>query len=263
MGIRYEKDGAIATITLENGKVNAFRPEMHRELHDTIKSFVSDRSIHVGILTGAGQRAFCGGDDIKAPNGVQSATDAITSHFFPSTDAETHLRPGWERELSQIERYKPIIGAINGPAVGMGFIYMMNLTDIRIGTPGAFLALPEIKYGMAGAGGSTQLARYLPMTVAMWMLLTGERLSPDDALKHSLYNEICKPERLMERAHAVAALVAAQPPISVRIEMELTRRAMDMPRGEAAVLTEHLYRLQRAAFALRGEHGGTPLASEK
>lgn len=262
MGIRYEKDGAVATITIDNGKVNAFRPEMHRELHDVIKDFVADRAIHVGILTGAGSRAFCGGDDIKTPNGVQSQADVMTSHFYPSTDHDNDLRPGWEREIRHIERYKPIVGAINGPAVGMGFIYMMNLTDIRIGTPNAFLALPEIKYGMAGAGGSTQLARYVPPTIAMWMLLTGERLPADDALKYALYNELAEPQDLMDRAREVAGMIAAQPALSVRVEMEVTKRAMELSRSESTSLTAHLYRLQRAAFAARGELGGTPLANE-
>lgn len=261
MGIRYEKDGAIATITIDNGKVNAFTPEMHREMYDVMKDFVADRSVHVGILTGAGERAFCGGDDIKNPNGVQSHADALTAHFYPSTDADDHLRPGWERDIRQIERYKPIVGAINGPAAGMGFIYMMNLTDIRIGTPRSFLSLPEIAYGMAGAGGSTQLARHVPPTVAMWMLLTGERLPAEDALKYALYNEIVEPEALMARAREIAELIARHPPLSVRVEMEVTKKAMELPRAEAVNLSGHLYRLQRATFAARGEHGGTPLAN--
>ena len=141
MGIRYEKDGAVATFTIENGKVNAFTPEMHKELYDAVSDFCADRSLHVGILTGAGDKAFCAGDDIKNPHGHQDQGKAMSAHFFPSTEEEAHLRPGWERELRTMERYKPIIGAINGPAVGMGVIYMLNLTDIRVATPGAFIGL--------------------------------------------------------------------------------------------------------------------------
>ncbi|MWB78060.1 crotonase/enoyl-CoA hydratase family protein [Pseudooceanicola sp. 216_PA32_1] len=260
MGIRYEKDGAVATFTIENGKVNALTPEMHKELYDAVSDFCADRSLHVGILTGAGDKAFCAGDDIKNPHGHQDQGKAMSAHFFPSTEEEAHLRPGWERELRTMERYKPIIGAINGPAVGMGVIYMLNLTDIRVATPGAFIGLPEIEYGMAGAGGSTQLAKQVPPAVAMKMVLLGERMPAEDALKHDLYNEIVAPEELMARARAMADRIAALPPISVRVEMEVTKKAMDLPRAEALNLTAHLYRLQRAALMARGEHQSLPLA---
>ncbi|RAI54161.1 enoyl-CoA hydratase/isomerase family protein [Aquicoccus porphyridii] len=260
MGIRYEKEGPVATFTIENGKVNAFTPEMHKELHDAVKDFCADRSVKCGILTGAGDKAFCAGDDIKNPNGHQGQDKAMSAHFFPSTEEEAHLRPGWERELRTIERYKPIVGAINGPAIGMGVIYMLNLTDIRIATPGAFIGLPEIAYGMAGAGGSTQLAKQVPPAVAMWMVLLGERMPAEDALRHDLYNELVSPDELLDRARELAARIASLPPISIRVEMEVTKRAMDLSRSEALNLTSHLYRLQRAALMVRGEHQSLPLA---
>lgn len=261
MGIKYEKNGPVATFTIENGKVNAFTPEMHKELYDAVKDFCADRSVHVGILTGAGTRAFCAGDDIKNPHGHQSQADAMAAHFFPSTEQDANLRPGWERELRALERFKPIIGAINGPVMGMGAIYMLNLTDIRIATPNAFIGLPEIAYGMAGAGGSTQLARQVPPAVAMWMVLLGENMSAEDALKHDLYNEVVAPEALLPRARELAQRIAALPPISVRVEMEVTKRAAEMTRAEALNLTSHLYRLQRAALTARGEYNSLPLAN--
>jgi len=262
MGIKYEKKGRVATFTLDNGKVNAFTPEMHKELYDAVKEFCADRSVHVGILTGAGNRAFCAGDDIKNPHGHQAPADAMAAHFFPSTEEEAHLRPGWERELKAIERFKPIIGAINGPVVGMGAIYMLNLTDIRIATPNAFIGLPEIAYGMAGAGGSTQLARQVPPAVAMWMVLLGENMPAEDALKHDLYNEVVAPDALMPRAMELADRIAGLPPISVRVEMEVTKRAAEMSRSEALSLTSHLYRLQRAALTATGEYNSLPLAKD-
>ncbi|QFT61060.1 Carnitinyl-CoA dehydratase (plasmid) [Sulfitobacter sp. THAF37] len=262
MGIRYEKDGPVATFTIENGKVNAFTPEMHKELHDAVREFCADRSVHVGILTGAGDKAFCAGDDIKNPHGHQTQDKAMTAHFFPSTPEEAHLRPGWERELRSLERFKPIVGAINGPAVGMGAIYMLNLTDIRVASPNAFIGLPEIAYGMAGAGGSTQLAKQVPPAVAMWMVLLGERMPAEEALKHDLFNEVVPQDRLMARARELADRIASLPPISVRVEMEVTRRAMDLSRNEALNLTSHLYRLQRAALMSKGEHQSLPLADD-
>ena len=262
MTIRYEKDGHVATITIDNGKVNAFTPEMHKQLHDIMQEFMADRSVHVGILTGAGTKAFCAGDDIKTPNGVQPPEDALAAHFFPSTDEDTNLRPGWERELRKMERYKPIVGAINGPALGMGAIYMLNLTDIRVAAPHAFIGLPEIAYGMAGAGGSTQLAKHVPPAVAHWMVLLGERMPAEDCLKYALYNEVKPAEEVLPRARELADKIAALPPISVRVEMEVTKKAMDLPKADALSLSAHLYRLQRAAFWASGEYGGTPLSEE-
>ena len=232
MTIRYEKDGHVATITIDNGKVNAFTPEMHKQLHDIMQEFMADRSVHVGILTGAGTKAFCAGDDIKTPNGVQ------------------------------MEHYKPIVGAINGPALGMGAIYMLNLTDIRVAAPHAFIGLPEIAYGMAGAGGSTQLAKHVPPAVAHWMVLLGERMPAEDCLKYALYNEVKPAEDVLPRARELAEKIAALPPISVRVEMEVTKKAMDLPKADALSLSAHLYRLQRAAFWASGEYGGTPLGEE-
>jgi len=262
MTIRYEKHGNIAVFTIDNPPVNALTPRMHREFYDHLKSFLSDTSVNVGILTGAGNRAFCGGDDIKNPWGYGSLEKNLDAHFWPSSTDEYDERPGWERELKTLDRFKPIIGAINGPAMGMGMIYLMCHTDIRISVPNGRLGLPEIAYGMGGASGSTQLGRHLPTAVSMWMLLTGEPLSAEDALKHDLINEIVEPEALMDRAMEVAAKIASHPPIAVRVEMEVFKRSLDLPRSESLALTAHLYRLQRAAYLSKPGTTATPLGDQ-
>jgi enoyl-CoA hydratase/carnithine racemase len=144
MSVKYEKHGHIAIFTLENGKVNAFTPAMHKQFYDHLDDFLRDPEMHSGVLTGSGKQAFCGGDDIKNDWSLDSLHDTLTAHFHPSNDASVNARPGWERELRTIDRYKPIIGAINGPAIGMGFIYAMMFMDIRIASPNAVLGLPEI-----------------------------------------------------------------------------------------------------------------------
>ncbi len=260
MTIRYERRGKVALFTLDRPKVNALTPAMHKQFFELLKEFVADKEVHVGILTGAGERAFCGGDDIKHNWGYASHAETLDAHFWPSREETADLRPGWERELKTIERYKPIIGAVNGAAMGMGLIYLLNHTDLRISVPGAKLGLPEIAYGMGGAGGTTQLCRHLPPAVAMWMLMTGEPLLAEDALKHGLINEIVPPERLLERAFEVAETIAAHPPLAVRVEMEVSKRAMDLPKQEAINLSMHLYRLQRAAYLAQPGTTATPLA---
>jgi len=262
MTIRYEKRGKVALFTLDRPKVNALTPAMHKEFHDHLKSFVADRDVNVGILTGAGERAFSGGDDIKHNWGFASHAETLDEHFWPSREETADRRPGWERELKTIERHKPIIGAINGAAMGMGFIYLLNHTDIRICVPGAKLGLPEIAYGMGGAGGTTQLCRHLPPAVAMWTLLTGEPLMAEDALHHGLVNELVPRERLMQRAFEVAEVIAGHPPIAVRVEMELAKKSMEMTKQDSVNLAMHLYRLQRAAYLAKPGTTATPLAAD-
>ena len=248
MTIKYEKDGKVAIFTLDNPPVNAITPPMHKQFHDMLVEFNADEQVHVGILTGAGTRAFSGGDDIKNDWGYQSLEESLNAHFLPSTNESAEKRPGWERELPLLTRHKPIIAAINGPAMGQGFMYLLTYTDIRIATPNARFGLPEIAYGMGGASGQTMIARYLPSAVAMWMLLTGEPLSVEKALQHDLINEIVEPARLMERAREIAGRIAAHPPRAVRVEMETFYRALDLDRDDAMAFAGHMYQLTRATF---------------
>ena len=260
MTVRFEKENHIAIFTLDNPKVNALTPPMHKEFYDHMQAFLTDTDVHVGILTGAGKRAFCGGDDIKNDWNLPSLHDTLIAHFRPSKAEDANRRPGWEREMRRFDRFKPIVAAINGPAMGMGFIYLMLHTDIRVATPNAMLGLPEIKYGMGGAGGSTQLWRHLPIPIAMSMLLTGEPLSAEDALKFHLINEIVEPERLMERALQIAGKIAALPPLAVSVEMEAFYRSMELSRQDNMAYMSNLYRLQRAAYLTGENTSNAPLA---
>ncbi|PZU83910.1 MAG: hypothetical protein DI528_15730 [Shinella sp.] len=262
MSIQYEKHGKVAVFTIDNPKVNAFTPQMHKQLHDYLLEFQADQSVHAGIMTGAGDRCFSGGDDIKKPYLRESNEATLNAHFWPSTEEDAEYRPGWDREWKRLERNKPIIGAINGHAIGMGFIMVTNCTDLRIAVPEATFGLPEIAYGMGGAGGTSQIVQHLPQAVARWMILTGEPLTAEQALKHDLINEIVPRERLMERTMEVAEKIASHPPIAVRVEMELLRRSFDMNRSDMAAFTQHLYRLQRAAYLSAAGTKAAPLSTE-
>lgn len=262
MTVHYEKDGAIAVFTLDNGKVNAITPRMHHEFHEHLKDYLSDPALKSAVLTGAGTRAFSGGDDIKTDWSHPTQAETLQAHFHPSRMGEIDVRPGWERELRGLERYKPIVGALNGPALGMGFIFAMNFMDIRVATPGAYLSLPEIAYGMAGAGGSTQLWRHLPPAIAMDMVLTGKVLEAEQAQHFGLYNDVVAPEALMETALAKAAKIAESPGVSIRVEMEGFYRTMDMSRSDGSAFMYHLYRLQRAAYLSQPGTSANPLADD-
>ena len=134
MPLRYEKADGIATITIDNPPVNVFTPELHRDLFHILRDFIADRAIRAGILTGAGDRAFCAGDDIKTARPKRSTAEVVERHFYPKHEGQSLEYPGWESEVKRIaeERFKPIVAAVNGHVMGMGMIYLLQLTDIRV-----------------------------------------------------------------------------------------------------------------------------------
>ena len=250
MTIHFSKSDGIATITLDNPPVNVFTPALHREFFEVLREFLIDETVRVGILTGAGTRAFCAGDDVKSPRPKRSHAELVKRHMSLRHADEGLEYPGWESEIMQLamRRFKPIVGAVNGAAMGQGMIYLLHLTDIRVASTTARFGLPEVAYGMGGAGGSTRLARQIPHVAAMWLALTGEPFDAETALRYNLINEVVAPEELMSRAQQMAALIARHPPLAVRTEMEASYRAQDLTRDQALSYVGNLYRLQRVAF---------------
>ncbi len=256
--LHYAKTNGVATITLDNPPVNVLTPAIHRRLYCIIKDFVEDPEVRVGIWTSAGSRIMSAGDDIKTPRSIRTDAETIARHLSPRQNDEQLGYPGWENEVMKIERYKPIVAAINGPVYGGAMLYLLMLTDIRITVDNAVFCLPEIKFGMGGASGMMRLSRQLPHAVAMNMALTGEPLSADDALRHGLVTEIVPSRDLMRRANEIAGKIAASPPIGVRAEMEASLRGEDMSRGDAFALASHLFRMCRV-----GSGNTLPLSPKK
>lgn len=250
MTIKLSKSDGIATITFDNPPVNVFTPTLHRDFFEILRDFLNDETLRVGILTGAGTRAFCAGDDVKSPRPERSHAELVKRHMSMRHADESLEYPGWESEVMQLglRRFKPIVAAVNGAVMGQGMIYLLHLTDIRIASTAARFGLPEIAYGMGGAGGSTRLDRHMPPVAAMWLALTGEPFDADTALRYNLINEIVLPEQLMIRAQQVASLIARHPPLAVRTEMEASFSAQDLTREQALSYVGNLYRLQRVAF---------------
>lgn len=250
MPLSYSKTGAIATFTIDNGKVNVFTPAMHRELFDALADFNRDPAIRVGILTGSPGKSFCAGDDIRTVLPELSPQEALEAHLSPHChDARAGLtRPGWEQDVMRMRRVKPIIGAVDRYCLGQGLIYLLLLTELRVATERAQFGFPEITYGMGGAGAMTRLGRVVPQAVAMEMLLLGERIGAAKALAVHLINGIVAPERLMAEAQAMASAIAKHPPVAVEVELEAYNRAMDMPREQAMDYAGTLFRFQRVAY---------------
>jgi enoyl-CoA hydratase/carnithine racemase len=249
VSIDYVKAGPIATFTIRNGKVNPLTGEMHRQLHEALVDFLADAELRVGILTGAGERAFSAGDDVRSEEPVPDdpAADLLrtlsTAHVAGRTDS-----PSWAEDVLRLERTKPVIGAVRGWCIGRGLQYLLRLTDIRIATPDAKFGLPEIAYGMGGLAGAMQLSRRLPATTAWEMALTGEPIDAVEALRVHLLNRIVAPGELMDEARRIAASIARHPALAVRVEMEALQRAEDLSAADAQAFAMHLYRLQRLAL---------------
>ena len=173
--------------------MNPFTASMHRQLYEALLDFEADPSLRVGILTGAGDRAFSAGDDIKTPGlEFDSPLDELLDELVPSHRVlqSQPERYAWAHDVERMERHKPIIGAVRGWCLGQGLVYLLMLTEIRVASDDAKFGFPEVAYGMGGAGGSTRLGRHIPHVWAMWMLLTGEPIDAAEALRINLVNRV-------------------------------------------------------------------------
>jgi len=251
MPFEYERKGKIGYFTIRNGSVNPMTPAMHKELHGHMIEFLADDNVHVGIMQGAGDRAFSAGDDVKNEYAkFATPRDELEYYMWPKFKTETKTPDTftWSREVITMDRYKPIIGAVRGYCFGQGMIYLSHLTDIRVCSEDAKFGFPEIAYGMGGAGGSTRLSRFIPHTLAMEMLLTGDAFDAEQALRANLVNAVVPTDQVLAKAEEYAERVARHPLIALRVEMEASMRGMDMRRVESLDYVKNLYRMQRMSY---------------
>lgn len=251
MPFEYERKGNIGYFTIRNGSVNPMTPAMHKELYGHMLEFLSDDNVKVGIMQGAGDRAFSAGDDIKNDyRKFDTPKEELEYFLFPRHRTETNTPDTftWSRDVVTLDRFKPIIGAVRGYCFGQGMIYLSHLTDIRVCSEDAKFGFPEIFYGMGGAGGSTRLSRFIPHTVAMEMLLTGDPLNAEQALRANLVNAVVPTDQVFAKAEEYAERIARHPLMALRVEMEATIRGMDMRRVESLDYVKNLYRMQRMAY---------------
>lgn len=220
MPVDVDVQARIGTITLNRpDALNAIDAEMRAGLHRAWRRIATDDEILVAIVTGAGDRAFCAGTDLKnaSPPGHPSGHD-------------DHLLAGLDTD-------KPIVCAINGHAAGAG-LEIALACDIRIAAAGAKLGLPEVKVGsIPGAGGTQLLPRTVGRSIAMQMLLTGELVDAQTALTWGLVSEVHEVSLVRKRAADLAAQIASNAPLSVRAVKRLVEQGMELPL-ETALDTE-------------------------
>ncbi len=235
--INYEQDGNIVTITINRPeRMNSIHPPTTEELADAWNTFANDDSAWVGILTGAGDRAFSAGNDLKYTAEMSRVPANERPTFAP-------VRGGFGGITADWECAKPMIAAVNGFALGGG-CEMAMACDIIVAAEHARLGLPEPRVGlMAGAGGVHRLPRHIPLKIAMGYMLTGNHLPAAVAHQWGLVNEVVPADELMTAARRWADEILQCAPISVRASKESAYKGLDLPLPAALTHTFHQQRL--------------------
>jgi dehydration protein DpgD len=226
--VMYEKHGHVAYVTINRPEIlNAMNLATHAELGDIWNDFAADTDMWVGVLTGAGSRAFSVGQDLKELAARNANGTAEPSSFG------SQGKPGWPRLTERFTFPKPIVARVNGYALGGGFELALAC-DIIIAADHATFGLPEARLGLIpGAGGVFRLVRQLPYRTAMGLLMTGHQLQAPQALAYGLVNEVVPAGELDERVDAWVDDLLESAPLSVRAIKEAARLSLDMPLEEA------------------------------
>lgn len=213
--VTFEREGSVAVITLDRpDKHNAYTPQMYEEMTEAFKEFDQNPDLHVAILTGAGERAFCAGADLSKTIG--KLTDGGKRHWDDPT----------KRFFSDI--FKPIITAVNGLCISGG-LEILQGTDIRIAVPHATFGLGEVRWGITPGGGShTRLPRQIPWAVAMEILLLGRTIDAERAREVGLVNQVVEPDQLMDTAMSIASTICQNGPLAVRAAKEIAVRGQSL-----------------------------------
>lgn len=242
MSVDFAVEGGVAEITLNRPeRLNAMDADTYRRLSELWVEVRDDPAIRVAIVTGAGERSFSTGADLKS-----YVTDPQDLSGFWLTQHEQLLNRG-------LEVWKPVIAAVNGYCLGGGMTLMLA-TDIRIAVPHATFGLTEVKRGiLAGNGGTQRVLEQLPYAIGMELLLTGRSVDAATAARWGLVNEVVEPDALLGRAREVAAEVAANAPLAVQATKELAVRSRDLDRVSGLRLEQAMNRhLQQTEDAREG-----------
>ena len=210
------RDGQILTITINRPEVlNALNPGAHGELARAFDLYRDDPSLNVAIITGAGDRAFCVGTDLKE-------LARTGDHHKPSS--------GFGGITTRFDLFKPVIAAVNGLCLGGG-AELVAACDLAIASDSAQFAMPEPLVGLAALGGGAlqRLVREMPMKDAMMLVLTGQRIDAHEARRISLINEVVPHVNLMAAAHELAHKLLACAPLAVQASKQVMLQSRNEP----------------------------------
>src|SRR5215469_5640577 len=220
MAIEFEARDGIARITINRPHVlNAMDPATYAEITDAFAQMERDPDILVGIVTGAGERAFTAGADLKIMH-TGNADPAAWAPWRPDR---------WDFGATTS---KPLIAAINGYALAGG-LELALICDLRIASPNAIFGTPEVKWNLLHGLGAYLLPRVISLSHAMELLLTGEFIDAATAERIGLISRVVPADQLQAEADRLARLITSNGPMAVRMTKELTRS------GLSASLPEH------------------------
>jgi enoyl-CoA hydratase len=244
MAIDVSYDGAVATIRLARpDKLNALTLAMYEDLGRAFADAGRDDRVHVVVLAGTGDRAFCVGADLN-----ESIPALAAGRFDISAWDPAHLKTG--------AFYKPVICAVRGLCIGGGFELMLA-SDLRIAAEDAVFQFPEVDHGFVPAGGTlVRLTRQIAFAHAMELLLTGRRFSAAELRERGVLNQVVASDQVEPVAMALARQIAAKSPLAVQTIKEAALTLYDLPAQEAfareAVLGQRTFTSDRAKQALAG-----------
>jgi enoyl-CoA hydratase len=245
----YDVKDQIARITFNRPNVlNALNPKIIDEFGDCLNAARRDDSVRVLILTGAGEKAFVAGADIN---------DLAKRNAVDGKEHSVHS----QEILHRLETMgKPSIAAINGFALGGGCELALGCT-IRIASRNAKIGQPEVKLGIIpGFGGSQRLPRLCGKGMAHELILTGEMITAEEALRIGLVNRVVELADLIPTAESIARKIAANAPLAVKYAMEAIEHGMEMTQEEGLFLESALFGL---CCATEDMHEGTRAFIEK
>ena len=232
--IRYEAADGVATLTLNRPEVhNAMNDAMRRELTACFEGLVADEAVRVIIVTGAGERAFSAGADIREFVAAQA----------PTQFREARRRLDFRQVMDRCGQ--PIIAAIRGYAFGGG-LELALACDIRVASSDARLGLTEVDLAIIPGGGGTQrLPRLVGRGRALEMILTGARIDAAEALRIGLVERVVPPGEVLAAAHTLARVLADKAPVALRYAKEAVVKGLALPLADGLRLEGDLSTLLR------------------
>lgn len=235
--IRYERRGAVAVITINRSEQrNAISKAVRLGLRDAFERFEADEAAMVAILTGAGEKAFCAGMDLK--EAADTMLGVPPRDFLPVIGDTVHVT-------------KPVIAAVNGVAYAGGWL-LAQMCDLCIAAEHATFAITEGKVGR-GMPWAAPLGHIIPQRVMMELLLTGEPISARRAYEIGFVNHVVQAAELMTAAMSMAEKIAANAPLTVRAARELVYLSTEMGRSAALRAGHHVFeRVYRSEDAQEG-----------
>ncbi len=223
----YEKRGKIAYVTINRPEVhNCIDVETSDALLEVWEEVKGDKEVLVSILTGAGDKAFCSGADLKK----------LIPHIRDTSEEENRIRsyqgPGWGGISGGYKIYKPIIAAIHGYCVAGGH-ELAEFCDIRIAAENAVFGHQEIKWGlMPGDGGCSRLWRIVGLGRALEIILTGKLYDAQEAYRIGFVNHVVPKGELMDKAAELAQAIAGNGPVALRAAKEAVLHSIGRPLDE-------------------------------